>query len=313
MAIIRSFVAVLIAAIGVGTAEADIPKTVASELLPTIPTPRPVTLPPPVPPVPRARAVPTGNPGTWVTSDDYPSVALRMGVSGIVGVRLFIDPKGKVYHCQILSSSAYDLLDNAACEILSARAEFVPGRNGRGKAVADVWTSRFVWRLPSPVPSPVIEGTGVYLLTINQMGSVVDCKLKLKPIEMDEGSGECPEMDSLPRIAGLEMRNYGSDPFVDSELEMSTALTPETRDWMVRDKPDYEVRSLLVFRFEIDPATGKLSQCALERQQGSAALIHDFCTSNARLIFAPGKNALGEIVTGPLWHIERVLLRKLVH
>lgn len=313
MTIIRLIVVLLIAVIGVGSAKADIPKSVPAELLPTIPTPRPAPPPPPVPAIPKTRAVPAGNPGTWVTSDDYPSVALRMGVSGNVGVRLFVDPDGKVYHCQILSSSAYDLLDNAACEILSARAEFTAGRNGKGQAVADVWTSRFVWRLPSVTPMPLIEATGVYLFTINQMGSVVGCELKLKPVEMDEGNGECPDMDTLPRLAGLEMRNYGSDPLVQSETEMSTALTPETRDWMVRDRPGYEVRSLMIFRFVIDPATGKMDQCALERQQGSTALIHDFCASSARQIFAPRRNAAGEAVSAPTWHIERILLRKAGH
>ncbi len=109
------------------------------------PTPAP---PPPPPPKPAVDVQPRGNPGSWVTSDDYPSRALREERQGTVGVRLSVGPDGKVTNCAVSSSSGHADLDSEACRLLMRRARFKPATGTDGNPMASSWSSRFVWRIP---------------------------------------------------------------------------------------------------------------------------------------------------------------------
>lgn len=117
----------------------------------TPPPPAPV-LPPvvsaPPPPRPVARATPRGKPGDWVTSDDYPSRALREGRSGVVGLRLDVGVDGRVANCSVTSSSGHSDLDSTACQLVIRRGRFKPATGTDGSPMADSWSSRFVWRIP---------------------------------------------------------------------------------------------------------------------------------------------------------------------
>ncbi|MBP6031522.1 MAG: energy transducer TonB [Sphingobium sp.] len=115
------------------------------------PPPAPVIMVPttaPPPPRPVARALPKGRPGDWVTSDDYPSRALREGRSGVVGLRLDVGVDGRVANCSVTSSSGHSDLDATACQLVTRRGRFKPATGTDGAAMADSWSSRFVWRIP---------------------------------------------------------------------------------------------------------------------------------------------------------------------
>lgn len=115
-----------------------------------IPIPIPTPAPPPPPPPRPAKAVePRGNPGSWVTSDDYPSRALREERSGTVGVRLSVGTNGRVTSCTVTSSSGHSDLDSEACRLLQRRARFRPAESSSGEPMASTWSSRFVWRIPN--------------------------------------------------------------------------------------------------------------------------------------------------------------------
>src|SRR3546814_414354 len=115
-------------------------------------TPTPVAAPPPPPPPPPKQAAkpasPRGNPGTWVTPDDYPSRALREEREGTTGFKLAIDANGKVVDCQITSSSGSPDLDAEACKNLMRRARFRPAEDTDGNAMASSYSSRVVWQIP---------------------------------------------------------------------------------------------------------------------------------------------------------------------
>lgn len=126
---------------------------VAAPPIQTVATPPPpVVLPhaPSAPPPPRpvARATPKGKPGDWVTSDDYPSRALRENRSGVVGLRLDVGADGKATNCTVTSSSGHSDLDSTACQLVIRRARFKPATGTDGAPMADSWSSRFVWRIP---------------------------------------------------------------------------------------------------------------------------------------------------------------------
>ncbi|GLT01361.1 hypothetical protein GCM10007897_27540 [Sphingobium jiangsuense] len=112
------------------------------------PTPAPPPPPPPAPPKAAQKAQPRGNPGSWVTSDDYPSRALREEREGTVGFRLDIGPDGRVTDCTVTSSSGHADLDSEACRLLMRRARFRPAQDTGGNPVGDSYSSRFVWRIP---------------------------------------------------------------------------------------------------------------------------------------------------------------------
>ncbi len=112
------------------------------------PTPAPPPPPPPAPPRAAEKASPRGNPASWVTSDDYPSRALREEREGTVGFRLDIGGDGRVTGCTVTSSSGHADLDSEACRLLERRARFKPAKDGSGNPMTDSYSSRFVWRIP---------------------------------------------------------------------------------------------------------------------------------------------------------------------
>lgn len=117
---------------------------------PPVFTPAPVAAPPPPPPPKQAAkaATPRGNPGNWVTPDDYPSRALREERSGTTGFRLAVDTNGRVTDCQITSSSGHGDLDAEACKMLTRRARFRPAEDTEGNPMPGSFASRVVWQIP---------------------------------------------------------------------------------------------------------------------------------------------------------------------
>jgi TonB family protein len=85
---------------------------------------------------------------TLFSSDDYPADALQNGDQGKIQARLSVNAQGRVTHCSIIRSSGHASLDNATCNILERRAQFIPARDATGKAVPDsVVTPTITWLL----------------------------------------------------------------------------------------------------------------------------------------------------------------------
>jgi len=122
----------------------------------TVVTPPPIVVPappsaPPAPPPPKFQpkpAVPKGNPGNWVTNNDYPTRALREERSGTTGFRLSVGPDGRPTGCDVTSSSGSSELDSTACSLLMRRAKFNPPTDSDGNPTSGSWSSRFRWVIP---------------------------------------------------------------------------------------------------------------------------------------------------------------------
>lgn len=108
----------------------------------------------PVPPAPPAEPVhaeavsPATNPGSWVTSDDYPPRALRDEREGAVGFRLSVGVDGLPSGCEVTASSGDADLDNKTCQLLMERARFTPARDESGRKVASSYSNRIRWQIP---------------------------------------------------------------------------------------------------------------------------------------------------------------------
>lgn len=124
------------------------PETIIPVVIPIPPLP----IPEPDPPAPRLRAValaPRGNPGTWVTNDDYPTAALNAEEQGRTRFTLSVGADGRPTACTITGSSGSSTLDQAACKLLMKRAKFAPGKDADGQATGGTWSKSFLWQIPA--------------------------------------------------------------------------------------------------------------------------------------------------------------------
>ncbi|MFM5893903.1 MAG: energy transducer TonB [Novosphingobium sp.] len=152
----------------------------------TTPVPPPPTKPvPPVPNPPNFEGpVPTSNPGTWVTDNDYPAAALRSHTEGTTAFRLRIGPDGLVKDCTVTASSGSMQLDEATCEVVSRRARFSPARDLQNIVTSGFYSNRVRWIIPADAtsdwgaldqhPSP---GVSVIGFTVGIDGYASGCRI----------------------------------------------------------------------------------------------------------------------------------------
>lgn len=84
----------------------------------------------------------------WITTDDYPTAALRQDVQGSVAISVMIGVDGKVRSCLVTQSSGSKLLDDATCRLYMARAHFTPARDADGNPTIAQRTDRYRWQIP---------------------------------------------------------------------------------------------------------------------------------------------------------------------
>lgn len=106
------------------------------------------TCPPQKASVPPKPPTPKGNASRWVTTNDYPSRALREEQEGVTTVRLSVDASGNVTGCTVTGSSGSPLLDDATCKNMQRRARFNPATNGEGQPVAGSYSQSVRWQIP---------------------------------------------------------------------------------------------------------------------------------------------------------------------
>lgn len=115
---------------------------------PVITPAAPVAPPPPPAPKMASPAQPRGNPGNWVTTEDYPSRALREEREGVTGIAFDIGADGKTSNCRVTSSSGSPDLDDATCRNFVRRARYKPAQNDAGQPMASSGSQRVRWQMP---------------------------------------------------------------------------------------------------------------------------------------------------------------------
>ena len=113
------------------------------------PIPGPTTAPTPDKPLLTPKSVrPRTNPGSWVSTDDYPAAALRRGDQGAVRFELAVGADGRVTGCRITASSGFPDLDAATCANVTRRARFEPASDGSGARVPGSYNGSIRWVIP---------------------------------------------------------------------------------------------------------------------------------------------------------------------
>jgi TonB family protein len=87
--------------------------------------------------------------GSYFHDNDYPVAAAQRAEAGTVAFTLEIDATGRVAACHVTATSGSQALDDATCQILTARAQFTPARDAAGAAVPDQVSARVTWELPA--------------------------------------------------------------------------------------------------------------------------------------------------------------------
>ncbi|PTQ13001.1 energy transducer TonB [Sphingomonas oleivorans] len=119
-------------------------------ITPTAPVAPPAPPAPPAAPAISKAAAARGNPGSWVTTDDYPPSAIRNEEQGTVGLTFEVNAQGRIENCRISSSSGSSTLDDAACRLVTRRGRYSPALDQSGNPIpGGTKTLRFTWRLPT--------------------------------------------------------------------------------------------------------------------------------------------------------------------
>jgi protein TonB len=122
----------------------------------TVLTPPPVAppitvaaTPAPAPPVISQAAAAKGNPGSWVSSDDYPPAALREERQGRVTIAFTINEQGRIENCRVTSSSGSPDLDEATCRLVTRRGRYAPAKDTAGNPIRQNASLPFRWVIPT--------------------------------------------------------------------------------------------------------------------------------------------------------------------
>lgn len=96
---------------------------------------------------------PANDPEKWVTRADLPAFALKNGIQGIVHYELDVDTDGKPTDCRITESSGSGILNVTTCDLVFARARFIPAESGAGFKIASTYSGKVRWEYPQKLRS----------------------------------------------------------------------------------------------------------------------------------------------------------------
>lgn len=166
--------------------------------------------------------VPTGNPGLWVTTNDYPALALREGREGLVGFTLTIGTDGRVQSCDITMSSGSLDLDDAACSLIRQRARFTPARNVKGKVQAGRYANRVRWQIPSKGQN---VATNVPIPKAGQVNFTFVVDENGKPSQCQISGSALADNAKTPCDAGVTFQPYYNDRGERIKVKVQTSQT----------------------------------------------------------------------------------------
>ncbi len=99
-------------------------------------------------------ATPKTNPGEWMKSADYPTLALRDGARAIINFRLMLDANGDATSCHIQNAVGGPEFEKAVCDKVMKRASFEPALNAEGKPVPSYYICTVRFDIPNRPHKP---------------------------------------------------------------------------------------------------------------------------------------------------------------
>jgi TonB family protein len=93
------------------------------------------------------------DPGSWITSNDYPFEAQKNGDQGSVQYEVTVDQLGRARDCRIIVSSGHSSLDVATCNIVTSKGRFRPALGADGRPIASTYKGTMTWRTGYTTPT----------------------------------------------------------------------------------------------------------------------------------------------------------------
>ena len=223
------------------------------------------------------KAAPLGNPGSWLTPDDYPVPAIRAKEQGVVAFRLDLDATGTPVRC-VVTDGVSPTLDAETCRLLLARARFSPALDLQGRKAPSTWRSRIRWELPESGPAPLASGAVADRLLIGTGGKILSCRSQTR----GSGEGTASLCDAIgegkgmpPTLLPLVQSASDANPLV---LVFEGGLTFEGLAAIpsVYSQPDIMRQGLIRIDFDV-AADGGVANCVERERSGDVDLPFDLC------------------------------------
>lgn len=122
--------------------------------------------------------MPLGSQGNWVTTEDYPSRALRYEEQSVVGFQLHVDPTGVPTSCKVVETSKSDALDTKTCNLLMERARFAPALDDAGNPTEGSYRNSVRWTIPEDAPTEIGPAEMIVRFDIGPDGLPKNCKVE---------------------------------------------------------------------------------------------------------------------------------------
>gem|GEM_PF-2791503 len=138
------------------------------------------------------------DPGSWLTTDDYPGAPVITAQGGRVHVRMAVDATGRPTSCTVTNTSGLPVLDNHTCALMMRRGHFTPARDARGRAIAGSFTTTVSWTADPTALGPARMEL-IYPVAAN--GTLGPCRLMVSGKKVSEGEASLCDPQAMLELA----------------------------------------------------------------------------------------------------------------
>ena len=230
---------------------------------------------------------------TWITHNDYPPMAVHLGLEGAVGVDLTIDREGGVTHCKLTTSSGHDTLDKTTCALLQDRASFRPATDGKGRAIEGHYSKRVRWTLPEGDAWPFADTGRSDSFVLAEDGTISDCSNVVHGPQPEGSISPCEANWRMPgeMVAALH-EGLPSGP-VRVTIKTGLAVSDAAQASNLATPEGWELVGSVASRFEIG-VDGAAHNCKVYESRGSDALLISLCRQALERRFEAGRDQEGK-------------------
>lgn len=233
-----------------------------------------------------------------MTTNDYPSAALRNEISGVARFRAIVGPDGRVSDCEVIETSGSNVLDAATCRLIVRRARFNPALDEGGNPTSGYYTTNVRGMIPLDLPPE--PGTSTQSYVVGPDGTLSNCRVKETDGVESSGTAACPAeiMDgSFKDSAGKPVSRR---VLVKYQVTLANAPTgtdarpPAPRTW--RGTNTLSIAGTRVTEVIVE-TDGKVSDCRIVKLTGPIAAQVELGTNDCPKRYERGYAAAnGELV-----------------
>lgn len=156
---------------------------------------------PPLPAKQRARGPEMTNLAEVFSADNYPFWAGANWDEGRLRFRVEVDPAGRAARCAIVERALSDALNQPTCDLVMAKARFLPATDRRGRPVAGSFERKVHWQLEERYKWGTGDRHRRVILWVDAAGQR-QCRIEASPGNPVDPR-TCGEFAATPGIIGM--------------------------------------------------------------------------------------------------------------